>query len=145
MIRQLAMIILAFGVGVAPAVADTTKFVDRQNGFSVYHGADWITRQPNEKVTKLVVVSPVGNRCWVIVIDNPMSTRKNAKKIVEWLVNNPKSFERQLKKHLGEVHVAEVRPVILSGTLNSALGVARQREVDRVEFGSSATSPPRGR
>ena len=90
------------------------KFVDPPNGFSVYYGADWVRREPNEQETKLLLVSPAGYRCWVIVINNPKSTSENAKQIVRYLINNGKIVEDELKRRFAEAYVAEVRPVLLS-------------------------------
>lgn len=97
------------------------KFVDRQNGFSVYYGAGWQRAEPNEEVTKLLVISPSGYRCWVTTIQNPYSTGENAKQLVEYLVKNPQSVEKNLKQIYQDVYVASIRPVQMSGQYYSAL------------------------
>ena len=44
----------------------SVSYVDPTNGFSVRYNDNWVPSQPNEEVTKLLIVSPEGNRCWVI-------------------------------------------------------------------------------
>jgi hypothetical protein len=95
--------------------------IDRANGFSVAYGSSWKQVQPNEEVTKLVVNAPDGSRCWVTVVPNPLSTDEDAPRIVQGLINNKAGLQAALSKVLGEVHVAEVRPVIMSGNRDAAL------------------------
>jgi hypothetical protein len=104
------------------ALEAPVKYVDQQHGFSVYYESDWVRREPNEVQTKLVVVSPVGHRCWVTVIDNPSSTDENAKEVVELLLKNGKELlERTLTDRFAEAYVASIRPVVISGNHHSAL------------------------
>jgi len=99
----------------------TRKHIDRTNGFSLHYPADWAPTEANEEVTKFLIVSPSGNRCWVIVVPNPLSTGANAKSIVQSLIRNKSLIEEEFRKTYADAYVSSVRPVLMSGKNDAAL------------------------
>ena len=147
--RTLASLALPTQAPNPGALEAPVKHVDRQHGFSVYYEADWVRREPNEPETKLVVVSPVGHRCWVTVIDDPRNTGENSKAIVEYLLTSGKQMlESALTERFPEAYVDSIRPVLMAGSYDSALFSYSYRyrtvDIDEIIAVLEAHTPAKG-
>jgi len=101
--------------------ADWPQACDRQNGFAVMYDSALTPIAPNESATKLSLTSGDGQRCFVVVIANPLATAENAKSIVAAMVNNRDMMEQEYKKLYKDVYLSSVRPVIASGNYDAAM------------------------
>ena len=97
------------------------KHVDRQNGFAVMYDSALTRIAPNESATKLSLTSGDGQRCFVVVVANPLATEENAKSIVSAMLNNRQLLEQEYKKLYKDVYLSSLRPVIASGKYDAAM------------------------
>jgi hypothetical protein len=99
-----------------------TKHVDRTNSFAVTHDASFSFMEPNEGVTKLLLSPKDGQRCWVIVVPNPLiESQEDVDDVLRFLLERPDLLRAEYEKLYKKVSEVSVSPVVVSGNRRAAL------------------------